>query len=136
VIRLMVTGDRNATDKDYSTVAGVLDQIHTDIGVGELIHGACGYIDNQPGVYRGVDGLADRWAKEKQITVTPYPADWYGYGKSAGPLRNATMVQTLPDLVVAFYGGKGTADAVVKAKTAGIAVREFRRDGKGWMEIK
>jgi len=134
-IRLMVTGCRQATNNDYKAVARVLDQIHSDQPVSELIHGACGHIDSEPGKYRGIDGLADQWAKERGILPTPYPADWPFYGNGAGPIRNQQMVDTKPDLVIAFYGGKGTADAVAKAKAAGITVREFRRVGKGWMEV-
>lgn len=132
--RLMVTGCRDAKDRDYKAVAAVLDQIHADQPVQELIHGACGHIDNKPGVYRGIDGLAHRWAVANKIKPTPYPADWYEYGKSAGPIRNGWMVATKPDLCVAFYGGKGTKDAVDQAKAAGIPVREFMRASIGWKE--
>ena len=48
------------------------------------------------------------------------PADWTKHGKAAGPIRNQKMLDECPDLVVAFPGGKGTADMVRRAMKAGI----------------
>ncbi len=50
-------------------------------------------------------------------------AKWETYGKAAGPIRNREMLLNLPALVVAFPGGKGTADMVRQAERAGIPVR-------------
>lgn len=45
-------------------------------------------------------------------------------GKAAGPIRNQRMLdEGKPDLVVAFPGGRGTADMVRRAKAAGVPVR-------------
>jgi hypothetical protein len=43
---------------------------------------------------------------------------------SAGPMRNERMLESGPDLVVAFAGGKGTAHFVRLARAAGIEVIE------------
>jgi hypothetical protein len=51
-------------------------------------------------------------------------ADWRKYGAAAGPIRNQRMLEGPPDIVVAFAGGKGTADMVQRARAAGIAVIE------------
>jgi hypothetical protein len=65
----------------------------------------------------GADLLAGQWAKSKGLKVAWYRADWHGYGKAAGPVRNARIVaEGKPHLVVAFPGGKGTADMIAKAK--------------------
>jgi len=54
--------------------------------------------------------------------VTTFDADWK-LGKKAGPLRNQRMIdEGRPDLVVAFPGGKGTADMVRRAEAAGVKV--------------
>ena len=56
-------------------------------------------------------------------------ADWKKYGKSAGCRRNALMLRDgCPDFVVAFPGGRGTADMVKKAKAAGVRVIEVAQD--------
>jgi hypothetical protein len=47
-------------------------------------------------------------------------------GKAAGPIRNQRMIdEGKPDLVIAFPGGRGTADMVSRAKKAGIPVQEI-----------
>jgi ABC-type Fe3+-hydroxamate transport system substrate-binding protein len=48
------------------------------------------------------------------------------YGPSAGPIRNGRMLEYKPDLVIAFPGGRGTANMVKQARKAGIAVVEPR----------
>ena len=54
-----------------------------------------------------------------------YPADWKANAKAAGPIRNAEMLADFkPDTVIAFPGGRGTADMVRKAKAAGVRVIE------------
>jgi len=53
----------------------------------------------------------------------PFPADWGKYSKSAGYIRNKQMLaEGKPDLVVAFPGGKGTANMVKLAKLANIPI--------------
>lgn len=73
---------------------------------------------------KGADEGADQWGKAKGIPVIVYPADWEVHGKAAGPMRNQAMIDSKPDLVIAFPGGKGTADCVRRAKAAGIRVIE------------
>ena len=73
----------------------------------------------------GADYWANQWAKATGTTEERYPADWKGYGRSAGPKRNQRMLdEGKPDLVIAFPGGRGTADMIRRAKTAGVPVRE------------
>lgn len=52
-----------------------------------------------------------------------YRAEWTLYGKSAGPRRNAEMLEDA-DVLIAFPGGDGTADCVTKARRAQIPVIE------------
>jgi len=74
---------------------------------------------------RGADALAGWWARTNGFSVELYPADWDKHGLAAGPIRNQQMIdEGKPDLVVAFPGGKGTADMVRRAKKAGILVKE------------
>ena len=47
---------------------------------------------------------------------------WKMHGKKAGPLRNQEMVDAGTDLVVAFPGGRGTADLVRRARAAGLQI--------------
>jgi hypothetical protein len=54
-----------------------------------------------------------------------YQADWKGLGRKAGPIRHQQMLdESQPALVVAFPGGRGTADMVCRARGADIEVIE------------
>lgn len=76
---------------------------------------------------RGADALARRWALDRLGPTGHrcFPADWASLGKSAGHARNQEMlVVGRPDLVVAFPGGRGTADMVHRARANGTRVIE------------
>ena len=56
--------------------------------------------------------------------------DWEKHGRAAGPIRNKLMLdEGRPDLVVAFPGGRGTANMVKQASAASVEVIEVRREG-------
>jgi hypothetical protein len=73
----------------------------------------------------GADKLARRWALERPwVEDINCPADWNKYGKKAGILRNQTMLELNPTLVIAFPGGIGTKDMVTRSIKAGFKVIE------------
>lgn len=84
-------------------------------GIDVIIHGGA----------KGADTLAGEWARgHGGITcIVEYP-DWNRFGPAAGHERNRKMLTHKPWLVVAFPGGRGTADMVQQAKAAGINVME------------
>lgn len=116
-MKVLVCGGRNFDDYDlvYKTL-GEIDHEHWDgVHISEIIHGAA----------KGADSLAARWAKEMGVPVIAFPADWKSWGNSAGPIRNSQMLEHgCPDLVVAFPGGRGTADMIGKARLKGIEIIE------------
>lgn len=60
-----------------------------------------------------------------QIGWRTHPADWSKYGPSAGPRRNALMLDTYPDAtVLAFPQGvsKGTRNCIALARQRGMTV--------------
>lgn len=84
----------------------------------QIIHGGA----------RGADQMAGAFAKRMAIGVTEYHADWGAHGPSAGPIRNQKMLdEGNPDLVIAFPGGRGTADMVRRAKEAPTELAEIKR---------
>jgi hypothetical protein len=113
----MVTGGRDYADKDR--VYEVLDQAHAENPIGKLIHGKA---------KSGADVLANEWAEERGVSVKPFPADWNRYKKAAGVIRNQEMVNFGPDIVIAFPGGTGTADAMRRARLRRIPVIEVTKD--------
>lgn len=53
------------------------------------------------GTARGADQLGERYAKQYNIKVTKFPADWERFGRSAGPKRNIQMAH-YADVAVVF----------------------------------
>lgn len=75
----------------------------------------------------GADDLAASWAKGAGVSTTEFPANWEEHGRAAGPIRNRKMLEWMqPDIVLAFPGGRGTADCVSQARRMGIEVREVQ----------
>ena len=109
-MRVLVCGGR-AYD-DAQTIASLLNGFWSD-GMDVLIHGGAS----------GADRLAALWAEARKIPTETYLANWKAYGKAAGPMRNQRMlVEGKPDVVVAFPGGRGTADMVNRARRAGVSI--------------
>jgi hypothetical protein len=76
---------------------------------------------------KGADFLARVWAKYVGLKSIEFPADWKTHGKAAGAIRNQQMLdETSPVAVIAFPGGRGTADMISRAKKAGITVHEIK----------
>jgi predicted Rossmann-fold nucleotide-binding protein len=72
----------------------------------------------------GADSLARRYADANNIPCRIFEAKWTQYGKAAGPIRNAMMLEKgQPDLVLAFPGGDGTKDMVERAMKAQVRIR-------------
>jgi hypothetical protein len=110
-MRVLVCGGRNFNDP--LTLGSWLGGIHKDHGISLLIHGGAS----------GADRMAGEFAKWQGIPVQEYPADWAKHGKAAGPIRNRQMLdEGKPDLVIAFPGGRGTANMIDQARTSGVRV--------------
>lgn len=112
-LRIIVCGGRHYSD--YGTVERILSGIHDLTPIRHLYHGNA----------TGADQLGDTWGRRAKISVHPVPAQWKKYGLRAGPIRNQHMLGQRIDLVVAFPGGRGTADMVNRAKKAGVRVMEI-----------
>lgn len=115
-MKVLVCGGRDFNDA--MTLGSWLGGIHKRGGISLLIHGGA----------RGADFMAGEFAKWAGIPVRVYSADWDKHGRAAGPIRNQQMLDDgKPDLVVAFEGGRGTADMVRRAKASGVHVIEAER---------
>jgi len=106
---------------------------------------------------RGVDTVAIDWAVSNYCQYREYLADWKRHKNAAGPIRNQLILdsevpkagydakyQTITDdaelikntHVIAFPGGKGTADMVRRAKARGLHVVEFSmHDYTDWRKL-
>ena len=72
---------------------------------------------------RGADKLGERYAKEHNLPVRLFPANWDKYGKRAGYLRNQEMAN-YADVLIAFWDekSKGTKHMIDIAKKQGLTV--------------
>src|SRR6266404_3997672 len=116
-MRVIVSGGRDY--KDRASVYQWLDRLFIEVDgydcnpAVELIVGGA----------RGVDTFAEQWAIERLVSYDVYRADWEADGKAAGPIRNRRMLEEgKPDLVIAFPGGRGTANMIEIARKARVAV--------------
>ncbi len=118
--KVLVCGGRDYLETEH--VYTVLDQIHHASPISELIQGGA----------MGADSLARAWARDRKVDSTTVEADWIKHGKAAGPIRNQYMLDGYkPDMVVAFPGGRGTADMTRRAKAAGIRVETHALPSEG-----
>ena len=114
-MRILVCGGRDYADREK--LAAFLADLRRTRGITHLIAGGA----------RGADTMAAEWATARSIPCLAYMADWDGLGPKAGPIRNQRMLdEGKPDLVVAFPGGRGTADMVRRAREAGVETIEVR----------
>jgi hypothetical protein len=115
--RVVVTGGRDLDD--YLGVSEVLAAAHAMEPITLLVHGSCWGTQTAP----GLDRMAEDWAKDHGIPYIGVPA-WPRLrldkdakpDRSAGPRRNRTMLKMHPTRMLAFPGGRGTADAVEAAR--------------------
>jgi hypothetical protein len=110
-MRVLVCGGRHYDDDD--AVQHELIGFHWRIPITVIIHGGVA----------GAGAIAEAWARRNRVAVVRYPPNWERLGKRAEKLRNDFMlVDSRPDYVIAFPGGRNTADLVAKALAAGIQV--------------
>lgn len=117
-MRVIVCGGRNYSAR--TRVYTLLDAIHAVKPIRTVVHGDA----------RGADTLAKEWAQRaaipRRVEVEAHPADWSKHGKRAGPIRNRKMADVGADLCIAFPGGRGTSDMILKATAAWIPVLDLR----------
>lgn len=106
---VLVCGGRDFAD--VSALDSVLSYIKDNHAITKIVHGGA----------KGADTLAGVWGQLNGIDVDVYHADWVQFGRSAGTIWNRWMLEeSKPDLVLAFPGGRGTADMVRRSRKAGV----------------
>ena len=114
-MRVLICGGRDFSD--HKLMIKTLLDIHEETPITCIIHGAAS----------GADTLARNFAHFMAIPVESYPADWDKYKKAAGPIRNTKMLKEgKPEIVIAFPGGRGTADMIKQARESYVPVMEIR----------
>lgn len=117
MFRVIIAGGREFTDYDFlkSKVLYLLQNKNlTEV---TIISGHA----------RGTDQLGERFAREFNLHLKIFPANWEEYGKSAGYRRNAEMLKEA-DAVICFWDGKssGTKNMIDISQKANIPVKIVR----------
>lgn len=99
-MKTIIAGSRTITNYD------ILLEAIEDSGItpSEVISGTC----------NGVDILGERWAKENDIPIVCFPADWEKYGRSAGMIRNIEMAKYADALIAVWDGVSPGTENMVK----------------------
>lgn len=108
VFKVLVCGGR--TYGNWGEFCDVMNEIHAKRGITHIISGGAA----------GADRYAYRWALLMGIQPVECVANWGAHPRAAGPIRNRKMLDLGPDLVVAFPGGKGTANMCLLAQLAKV----------------
>lgn len=116
--RILIYGSR--TWRDPEPIRAFVATLPADAVV---IHGAQKSWDKETKTWYGVDYFADRFARERGLTVEAHPANWTVFGRRAGPMRNSEMAAA--DLTRArgwrMEGeSRGTDDMFEKLNASGV----------------
>lgn len=115
-MRVLVTGGRDYANDFFVSM--------TLASIGKLFNDDVTLI---VGDATGVDAMARKSGEALGWNVQVFEADWDEHGRAAGPIRNKRMIEEgKPDVVVAYPGGRGTADCVSQAGEAGVLVQCVR----------
>ncbi len=112
-MKLIIAGSRNITD--YQILVNVIKL--SGLNITEVVSGTA----------YGVDKMGERWAKENNIPIKQFPANWSAYGKSAGYRRNEEMADYADGLLALWDGeSKGTKHMINIAKAQGLKVHVYK----------
>jgi len=118
--RVLICGGRNL---DSADVLNYLNRFARGDITNQLGHKAWPITAVMHGGAKGADEGAGLWAESEDLKPLVFPANWRRDGRAAGPIRNRRMLEHgKPDLVIAFPGGRGTANMVELAEASGVPV--------------
>ncbi len=110
-MRLLISGGRHFDDA--AVILSELNRIHAEYPVTVLIHGGLPALGSS----------AEDWARQNDIHIVRYPANWSLLGKQADAKRNRFMLEdSRPDALLAFPGGRHLQELVQQARAQNIPV--------------
>jgi hypothetical protein len=123
-VRVLVCGSRNWEDPVllFEECSRLVDDYRR-----EVLHESYASVSVIAGDSGRADIWAEAWAKLNGHTFERAPAKWREngvYNPAAGRERNLRMLDSEPDLVIAFWDGtsRGTAHTIREAEKRGIPV--------------
>ncbi len=106
--RIVIGGCRNFNNYDYFKRCAdeCIFKLPKNIKI-TIVSGYC----------RGVDSLAERYAKENNYKLDIFLADWEKYGRTAGPCKKKKMVASAQVVLALWdYKSKGTKNLIENAR--------------------
>lgn len=104
-MRVLVCGGREYKNRIF--LYKILNELHAAKEIDCIITGGA----------NGADRLAAEWALDHNVNLIVMQAFWSKAGNSAGHQRNHRMLRDgVPDEIVAFPGGTGTANMISQAR--------------------
>lgn len=118
-MNLAVVGSRTF-DQD-AIVRGYLDRIRSRFPDVVIVSGGAA----------GADRLAAAYARQNDLKLIQFSADWAAHGRRAGPIRNRRIVAAA-DALVAFWdeSSPGTRSSLEMAREKGISAIVITLDGR------
>lgn len=122
-MKLIIAGSR--TFDDYEDMVDVLNRVKQLHDITQVVCGTA----------KGADTLGKRWARENNVPVKDFPADWQTYGKSAGHVRNWDMGE-YANVAVIFIENSSRGSLhmwnVMKELSKPVYVSIYNEYGKDW----
>lgn len=105
-MKVVIAGSRDFNN--YQLVEDTIEKLGLEID--EVVYGGAA----------GADHLGLLWARNHQVKVKTFLAEWTLYGRAAGPIRNRKMAN-YGDYLLAFWDGKskGTKNMIEEMKRLG-----------------
>ncbi|CAB4241587.1 Mycobacteriophage D29, Gp61 [uncultured Caudovirales phage] len=112
-MKVIIAGGRDFND--YLLLLQAV--VKADFGITSVVSGCA----------KGADTLGELFARDLDIPLHKFPADWDKHGRAAGPMRNGEMAK-FADALIAFWDGKstGTANMIKQATERGLKVHVER----------
>ena len=98
-MKVIVAGSREI--ENYNILLDAIKMSEYDIR--EIISGCA----------RGVDMLGERYARENNIPLVKFPANWNEFGKKAGPMRNSAMAHYCDSDIIIWNGKSSGTDNMI-----------------------
>ena len=112
MLKVIVAGGRDF--EDYNLLSEKLDILFSKRSDVVIVSGMA----------TGVDSLAVKYAEDKHLRVSEFPADWKKHGNASGFRRNIQMAR-FADACVCFWNGKspGTKHMIDTAEKYNLKLR-------------
>lgn len=115
--RIIIAGSRTVPE-DSTILKDKINKIlfHIDCYGTEIVSGTC----------KGADILGENYAKDNDLPLKQFPADWDNHGKRAGYLRNKQMAEYATHLVAIVdlaFESRGTRHMIDLAEENGLEIR-------------